>query len=208
MIIMGAGHLPVVPRRRHLPGGAGAADPHRVDGPQRRRRGALRRCRRNAVRSPGGRRGDGRRLVASAASDDRHLLLVRAHRPVALRRLPGGRADLSARAAAGSPTSTPWMCWRPRWRWGGRRSSRSSTGTASASPTRRPRRGPRIPRRYVAQQLAAGALRLAVTDPDDPANWPRVLNRLAGQPARLVEQGQRVLPQHLLGHQIRTCRRR
>ena len=35
--------LPVVPRRRHLPRGAGAAAADRVDGPQRRRLGALRR---------------------------------------------------------------------------------------------------------------------------------------------------------------------
>src|SRR4029079_18842712 len=29
---------------------------------------------------------------------------------------------------------------------------------------------------YVAEQLASGGLKLAVTDPDNPANWPRVLN--------------------------------
>ena len=35
--------LPVVPRRRHLPGDPGAADADRLHGPQRRRLGALRR---------------------------------------------------------------------------------------------------------------------------------------------------------------------
>ncbi|PRC52915.1 hypothetical protein C6A85_55445, partial [Mycobacterium sp. ITM-2017-0098] len=29
---------------------------------------------------------------------------------------------------------------------------------------------------YVTGQLAEGKLKLAVTDPDDPANWPRVLS--------------------------------
>ena len=63
----GGGDLPVVPRRRHLPRGAGAAHAHRVDGPQRRWLGALRRARRSAGRSPAGRRwrwrptGSGRR---------------------------------------------------------------------------------------------------------------------------------------------------
>ena len=87
----GRGHLPVVPRRRHLPGGAGPAAAHRVDGTQRWRLGALRR----SGEVPSGHRvghvGDGHRLVASAAPDGRHLLLVCPHRPVALRRLPGRR---------------------------------------------------------------------------------------------------------------------
>ncbi len=35
--------------------------------------------------------------------------------------------------------------------------------------------GREIPQ-HVAQQLASGELKLSVTDPDDPRNWPRVLS--------------------------------
>ena len=100
--------LPVVPRRRHLPGGAGAADAHRLDGPQRRRLGALRR----PGEVPPGHRlgddGDGDRLAAPAAADDRHGVLVHPHRPVALRRLPRRRAHLPAGARATWPACTRW----------------------------------------------------------------------------------------------------
>ena len=47
---------------------------------------------------------------------------------------------------------------------------------------------------YVAQQLASGGLKLAVTEPDDPSELAAGADRVAGQPARLVQQGQRVLP--------------
>ena len=92
----GRRYLPVVPRRRHLPGGAGPAAAHRVDGAQWRRLGALRRSGEVPSGHRMGHAGDGHRLVASAASDGRHLVLVRPHRPVALRRLPGRRAGQPA----------------------------------------------------------------------------------------------------------------
>ena len=92
----GRRHLPVVPRRRHLPRGAGAAAADRVDGPQWGRLGALRR----AGEVPAGHRvggdGDGHRLVPPAAADGRHHLLVHPHRSVALRRVPGRRAGQPA----------------------------------------------------------------------------------------------------------------
>ena len=85
----GRRHLPVVPRRRHLPRDTGAAAADRIDGPQRRWLGAL--CRAGEVPTGNrlGRNGDGHRLVPAAAADGRHVLLVCPHRPVALRRLPG-----------------------------------------------------------------------------------------------------------------------
>ena len=138
----GGRDLPVVPRRRHLPRGARPAAAHRFDGAQRRRLGAL--------RGPGevppgdrlGHDGDGHRLAASAAPDDRHGLLVHPHRPVALRRLPRRRAHLAAGAGATSPACTPWTPSRCPRDWAGCRPTRSSTATPSTSPTtpRRPGR--------------------------------------------------------------------
>ena len=141
----GCRHLPVVPRRRHLPRGAGPAAAHRVDGTQRRRLGALRR----SGEVPSGHRvghdGDGHRLVASAAPDGRHLLLVRAHRPVALRRLPGRRAG---QPAGPRPVRRQAHHGRAGLRGGDgldARSIRSSTGPASMSPTRPAPPGARSP---------------------------------------------------------------
>ncbi len=89
-------HLPLVPRRRHVPRDHGAAHAHRLHRSQRRRLGALRR--------PGEVPADDglvqprqrARLVASAADDDRHRLLVHAHRPVAYRRLLGRPREVAA----------------------------------------------------------------------------------------------------------------
>ncbi len=89
----GCRHLPVVPRRRHLPRGAGPADADRQHGQERRRLGALRGPGEGAADHRVGRRwrwpptGPGRRDRPSAPP------LVHARRPVALRRL---RADALA----------------------------------------------------------------------------------------------------------------
>ena len=92
----GRRHLPVVPRRRDVPGDPLAARPHRVHGPQRRRLGALRR----PGEVPPDHRldlaGQRARLDAATADHDRHRVLVHAHRPVAQRRLLGRLARLAA----------------------------------------------------------------------------------------------------------------
>ena len=84
------GHEPLVPLRHDLPHVPGPDHAHRLPGRERRRLGALRRP---GEVPPGHRLGAaGVRpgLVAAAAPDDRHRVLVRQHRPVALRR-PGRR---------------------------------------------------------------------------------------------------------------------
>jgi nitrate reductase alpha subunit len=52
---------------------------------------------------------------------------------------------------------------------------------------------------YVARQLADGHLRLAVTDPDNPANWPRVLNVWRANLLGSSSKGNEYFLRHLLG---------
>jgi nitrate reductase alpha subunit len=52
---------------------------------------------------------------------------------------------------------------------------------------------------YVAQQLASGALKLAVTEPDSPQNWPRVLTAWRANLLGSSSKGNEYFLQHLLG---------
>ncbi len=52
---------------------------------------------------------------------------------------------------------------------------------------------------YVADQLAGGGLKLAVTDPDDPANWPRVLSVWRANLLGSSSKGNEYFLRHLLG---------
>ncbi|WP_230871340.1 nitrate reductase subunit alpha [Mycobacterium canetti] len=52
---------------------------------------------------------------------------------------------------------------------------------------------------YVAEQLASGQLKLAVTDPDNPANWPRVLNVWRANLMGSSSKGNEYFLRHLLG---------
>ena len=52
---------------------------------------------------------------------------------------------------------------------------------------------------YVAQQLASGELKLAVTEPDDPRNWPRVLTAWRANLLGSSSKGNEYFLQHLLG---------
>ena len=87
MIVMGAGHQPLVPLRHDLPRLPDPDQPHRLPGRQRRRLGALRRPgegppdhRLHPDRQRAG-------LDPAAAQHDPDRLLVPAHRPVPLRPL-------------------------------------------------------------------------------------------------------------------------
>ncbi|BCI91209.1 hypothetical protein NIIDMKKI_64150 [Mycobacterium kansasii] len=52
---------------------------------------------------------------------------------------------------------------------------------------------------YVAEQLATGALKPALADPDDPANWPRVLNVWRANLLGSSSKGNEYFLAHLLG---------
>ena len=52
---------------------------------------------------------------------------------------------------------------------------------------------------YVAEQLAAGELKLAVTDPDNPRNWPRVLDIWRANLLGSSSKGNEYFLRHLLG---------
>ncbi|OBG89036.1 nitrate reductase subunit alpha [Mycobacterium sp. E136] len=52
---------------------------------------------------------------------------------------------------------------------------------------------------YVTEQLAEGTLKLAVTDPDDPANWPRVLSVWRANLLGSSSKGNEYFLRHLLG---------
>ena len=190
--------LPVVPRRRDLPGDPGDADPDRVDGPERRRLGALRRPGEVPADHRVGDHGGGHRLGAAAAADDRHRLLVHPHRPVALRRLPRGRAVHPARPR---PVRRQTHHGRAR-RVGG-------DGLDAVLPAVRPQQ-PRPRRRGRRRRNTGAAVRCAATGLGRPearrhrTGRPEELaagaDRVAGEPARLVQQGQRVLPAAPAGH--------
>ncbi|MGV0836009.1 nitrate reductase subunit alpha [Mycolicibacterium thermoresistibile] len=52
---------------------------------------------------------------------------------------------------------------------------------------------------YVAEQLASGELKLAVTDPDNPRNWPRVLSVWRSNLLGSSSKGNEYFLRHLLG---------
>ena len=94
--------------------------------------------------------------------------------------------------------STPWTCWPRRWRWAGARITPSSTGPVWTSPTRR-RAADRDVADYVAEQLGQRKLKLAVTDPDNPVNWPRVLTVWRANLIGSSGKGGEYFLRHLLG---------
>ena len=89
-------HLPLVPRRRHLPLHHGAADADRLHRTQRRRLGPLRRPGEVPPHDRVVQHGQRAGLVASSPDDDRHRVLVHAHRPVAHRRILSGPDHIPA----------------------------------------------------------------------------------------------------------------
>ena len=110
------------------------------------------------------------------------------HRPVALRRLP--------RRRAGQPTGPRPVCRQAHHGRAGLGGGDGLDPVLSAVRPVQPRRRRRalaadreVPD-YVASQLAAGELKLAVTDPDNPRNWPRVLDiwraNLLGSQAKVM----------------------
>ena len=206
MIVMGAGHQPLVPLRPDLPGDARAGALVRLPGRQRRRLGALRR--------PGEGPPDHRlrQTVAFALDWTRpprqqagDAVLVPGHRPVALRELRRRRVHLArgprrSWAASTSPTLH---------RAGGAAGLAAalpdaSTATRSTSATR-PRRRARSRRPSTSSTSCARPPALRLRGPRRPGELPAGPHAVAREPARLLEQGARVLP---APHARRPRRRR
>ena len=184
---------PLLPLRHDLPGVPGAGDADRLPGPQRRRLGALR----GPGEGPPGHRarhaGDGHGLAAAAAADDRHRVLVPGHRPVALRHVRRRHVRLAGRPG-------------PVRRHDHRRPARPvgpARLDAVVPDLQLEPAGPR--RRGGALRSGAGRVRDRGTGrraaavrrrgPGRAGELPAGADRVAGEPARLLGQGQRVLPQ-------------
>ena len=219
MIIMGAGICQWFHGDATYRADPVAAHAHRVHGPQRRRLGALRR----PGEVPPDHRLDlaGQRagLESPAAHDDRHVVLVHAHRPVAQRRLLGRLADLAARAAATSAgmhtadtiaqsARLGWMPFYPQFTANPLDVADEATAAVDAG-TRHRRgvvRGGRLAGRQPRRRRSTTSTR--------PENWPRTLvlwrSNLIGSSAK----GNEYFLKNLLGThsnvlgQPRTRRRR
>ena len=175
---------PLVPLRPDLPGDAQPGPALRLPGSQRRRLGPLRGAGEGAhdhrLLHPRLRP----RLGPAAAPPGRHALLVPRHRPVALRRRRGDGAGRHApgrlqRARCAARLASLLSHLRPqpaRDRRGGR---------ARGDPGLRLRRA----------RAEGGAPELRLRGPRRARELPACPHRLALQPARLLQQGARVLPQ-------------
>ena len=133
-------------------------------------------------------------LVPPAAADDRHRVLVPAHRPVALRPLRRRRARLAARRAARSPgkTTADLLAQSARLGW---MPSLPDVRPQPARPGRRGRGRRAAPvAEHVVDELQGRAAAVRLRGPGRAGELPAGADRVAGQPARLLGQGQRVLP--------------
>ena len=89
--------------------------------------------------------------------------------------------------------------WSPApRRWAGARSIPSSTARSLDVADEARAAGADVAA-YVGEQLASGGLKLAVTDPDNPANWPRVLNVWRANLFGSSSKGNEYFLRHLLG---------
>ena len=179
MIVMGAGHQPLVPLRHDLPRLPHPDQPDRLPGRQRRRLGALRRPGEGpaAHRLHPDRQRAG--LEPAAAQHDPDRVLVPAHRPVPLRPVrrrhprrdhrhgPVRRQVHRRRASPRAPG------------WAGCRRTRPSTATRSTSPTRPPPPGKPVGE-YVVEQLQVRRARLRRRGPGRARRTSRASCRSGG----------------------------
>ena len=133
------------------------------------------------------------RLGAPAAADGGHVVLVPAHRPVALRRVRRrGRRD-PARAPAASPASRSPTPSRRRCGWAGRPGSPTFDRNPLTLAADAEKAG-MSPADYVVVRAQGRSAQVRGRGPGRAGELPAGAHRVAGQPARLVGQGQRVLP--------------
>ena len=174
----GRRHLPVVPRRRDLPGDPLAPRPHRLHGPQRRRLGALRRTGEVPAHHRLDLAGQRPRLGPAAAHHDGNVVLVHAHRPVAQRRLlrrlaqlPLARGHLTGKHTADTIAQSArmgWMPFYPQFSTNPLQVAEDAQAAVDAGTSA-------SPAAYVANALHDGTLTASIEDVDAPENWPRTL---------------------------------
>ena len=125
-------------------------------------------------------------------------VLVPGDRPVALRALRRRRVHEPARRRARWRASTsPTATRRPR-AWAGCRATRRFNRNPLDLGDEADAAG-KEPAEYVVDELKAGRLRFACEDPDDPANFPRVLTLWRANLLGSSSKGHEYFLQHLLG---------
>ena len=189
---------PLVPLRPDLPVDARAGPLLRLPGRQRRWLGPLRRP---GEGPPDHRLVDGRlraRLVATPAPAAGDSVLVPGLRPVALRDLRRRRVHLAGRQRL---ARRPPHRRLPRARRPARLAAFLSE--LQPQPARPLRRGTRArassPAEHVVSELREGRLRFACEDPDDPANFPRVLSLWRANLLGSSSKGHEYFLRHILG---------
>ena len=116
-----------------------------------------------------------------------------AHRPVALRRVRRrGRRDPARAPASSRASRSPTPSRRPCG-WGGRPDRRRSTATRSTLAADAEKAG-MSPADYVVVRAQGRSAQVRRRGPGRAGELPARAHRVAGEPARLVGQGQRVLP--------------
>ncbi len=187
----GRRHQPLVPLRPDLPRDARAHHDHRLPGSQRWRLGALRRPGEGApdhgLPAPGLRPG----LAAPAAAHEPDRVLVRQHQPVPVRHLHRRRRRRRHGGVRGQGRHGPA---RPVGA-AGLDTQLPDVQPQQPRPGRRGRERPDDPRelrRRPAQVRRPDVRRRGPRGRGEPPAHPQPV---AGQPARLERQGQRVLPQ-------------
>ena len=204
----GRRHQPLVPLRHDLPRVPHPDQPDRLPGRQRRRLGALRRPgegppdhRLHPDRQRAG-------LEPAAAQHDPDRVLVPAHRPVPLR-------PVRRRHARPPPPASGQLAGQDHRR---RDRAVGADGLDAVVPDVRPQparpqpttRPPPASRSASTSSSSSrpGGCGFAGEDPDAPGELPPGAVDLAGQPARLLGQGQRVLPQAPARHRLLGARHR
>ncbi len=179
---------------------AGDVRLRRADG---RRLGALRRA---GEAAPADRLDPARvraRLGAPAAADELDLVLLRAHRPVALRAAEGLRDPLAARRPEAIHRE-PHRLQRARRAHGlaAFRAAARRQSAAGRQGRRGRRQGPEGLRRRAAEERRVEAL---LRGPGQSGELPAQSLRVALEPPRLLGQGPRVFPQALPRHPARRA---
>jgi nitrate reductase alpha subunit len=103
---------------------------------------------------------------------------------------PLGSGELDSRHTADLVAASARMGWMPVF---------PTFGRNPLTLAREAEEAGKEPARYVADALSAGDLRFAAEDPDDPANWPRVLTVWRANLLGSSAKGDEYFLRHLLG---------